>query len=143
MTSFMELLDKCRDQRLRYGNVAISKLPSSIWQKTSLLSLNQACSCGVYHGPHSAKELGNKAVVRTIGAGLLVRATCLAFLSAFPFPQAIVASPFLCPWQCITATYLGAHTTSSSSRIFCSHLILFPPKLMSLLYIRPHEHEWL
>jgi hypothetical protein len=41
------------------------KLPSSI--------LNQTCSCGVYRRSHSAKGRGNKAAVRAVGAGPLVR----------------------------------------------------------------------
>jgi hypothetical protein len=70
----------------------------------------------------------------------------LASLSAFQFPQAISVSPFWCPWQCINATCLGAHTMSSSSRISCPYLILFQvssirghsltPKLESPLFIK-------
>jgi hypothetical protein len=55
------------------------KLPSSV--------LNQACSCDVFHGSHSGKEHGNKAAVRAVGAGPLMRAACLASLSDFQFPE--------------------------------------------------------
>jgi hypothetical protein len=95
--------------------------------------LNQACSCGVYCGSHSAKGHGNKAAIRTVGAGPLVRATCSISLSAFQFPRALVASPFWCLQQCMTATHLGTHTVSSSLRISCPYLILFLPELMSPL----------
>jgi hypothetical protein len=89
----------------------------------------------VYHGSHSAKGHGNKAVIRTVGAGTLMRATYLASLSSLQFPWAIVASPFWCPQQCIAATHLGAHTGSSNLRISCPYLILFPPELTSPLFL--------
>jgi hypothetical protein len=52
--------------------------------------LNQPCSCGVYSESHSAKGNGNKAAVRTVEVGPFMKAVCLASLSAFWFPQAIV-----------------------------------------------------
>jgi hypothetical protein len=62
-----------------------------------------------------------------------VRATCLVSLSAFRFPQTAIVSPFWCPWQCITATHLRAHTASSNSRVSCPYLMPFPTELMSPL----------
>jgi hypothetical protein len=93
----VELLDKCRSQPLRDGNAAIGKLHHPSSRKLPSSVLNQACFYGVYLGFHSAKGDGNKAAIRTVGAGPLVRAACLASLSAFFFLQAIVASPFWCP----------------------------------------------
>jgi hypothetical protein len=57
-------------------------------RKISSSVLNQSYSCGVYHGSHSAKGHGNKAEVRAVGAGPLMRAACLTPLSAFQFPWA-------------------------------------------------------
>jgi hypothetical protein len=124
MSSFMELLDKCRDSDMsiwpsaNFHHLSGRKCPFSV--------LNQACSCGVHHGSHLAKEHGNKAI-RTARDGPLMRAACLASLSAFQFPWAIVASPFWCPQQCITSTCSGAHTASSRLRISYPYLILFLP----------------
>jgi hypothetical protein len=64
----------------------------------------------------------------------------LASLSALWFPQATVASPFWCPWQCRSATHLGAHTESNSSRISYPYLILFLPELMRPLSL--HGAPW-
>jgi hypothetical protein len=102
--------------------------PSS--RKLSFSVLNQACFCGVYRGSHLAKGHGNKAAVR-VSWGQYPRAACLVSLLALQFPQAIIASPLWCLQQRITATCLGAHIASSSSRLSCPYLILFPPKLMS------------
>jgi hypothetical protein len=94
----------------------------------------------VYCGPIQLRHMGKRQLSGQLG----LVPTCLATLLAFLFPWAIVASSFWCPWQCITATHLRAHTVSSSSRISCPYLILFPPELMSpSLYIRPHGHKWL
>jgi hypothetical protein len=103
-------------------------------RKFSPLVSKQVFSCGVYHGSHSNKRHENKVALKTVRDGPLVRATCLASLAAFRFPQAIVVFPFWCPQQCIAAINLGTHTASSSLRISCPYLILFPPKLMSPLF---------
>jgi hypothetical protein len=86
MSSFMELLDKCRDQQFRYGNVPSANFYHLFGRKLPSSVLNQACFCGMYLRSHLAKGHGNKAAVRTVEVGPLVRATCLASLSAFQFP---------------------------------------------------------
>jgi hypothetical protein len=131
----MELLDKCRCQRLRNGNAAIANFhhPSSRNLPHSILS--QTCSCDVYCGSHSDKGHRNKAAISEVEVCPPVRAARLASLSAFQFSQTIVVSPFWCLQQCITATHLGAQTASSSSRISYPYLIHFPPELMSPLFL--------
>jgi hypothetical protein len=76
----------------------------------------------VFCGSHLAEGHGNKAVVKAVGVSPLVRVVCLASLSALWFSQAIVESPFLCHWQCVTDPHLGAH---SILRIFLSILDIF------------------
>jgi hypothetical protein len=95
--------------------------------------LSQACSCDVFYGSHSDKGHRNKETISETELCLHVRVAYLASLSAFQFAWTIVVSPFWCPHQCITTSHLGAHTASSSLRISCPYLILFPPKLMSNL----------
>jgi hypothetical protein len=65
-----------------------------------------------------------------------VRASFLAFLSAFQFPQTAVVSPFWCPQQCMAATHLGTHTAFSNFRNFCSYLTLF-------FWVRSLNWQWL
>jgi hypothetical protein len=96
---------------------------------------NQACSCDVYCGYHSDKGHGNRAAVSEAEVCPPVRAAHLASPSVFQFPQTAVISPFWCPQQCMTTTRLGAHRASSNSRISCPYLTLFPPELMSPLFL--------
>jgi hypothetical protein len=140
MSSFVKLLDKCRASDLGMAMWPSANFYHQFGRNFPSLVLNQACSYSVYCGSHSAKGHGNKTAIRAFGAGPLVSATFLAFLSAFWFPQEIVASPFWCSQQCVTATHLGAHTASSSLRISCPYLILFPPKLMSPLSL--YKASW-
>jgi hypothetical protein len=55
-----------------------------------------------------------------------VRASFLAFLSAFQFPQTAVVFPFWGPQQCRTATCIGAF---SNFKCFLSIFNTFSPKL--------------
>jgi hypothetical protein len=143
VNSFMKLLDKCSSQQLWIAVWLLANFHHPPNRKFSSLVLNQHCSCGVYHGSHSYKGHRNKAAVSEAEVYPPVRAAYLASLSAFQFPQTAVVSPFWCPWQCMTATCLGAHTASSNSRIFCPYLAFFPPELISSLSLYRAPWTWM
>jgi hypothetical protein len=98
------------DLGLNFHHLSSRKLSPSV--------SNQVYSCEVCQRFHSDKGHRNKAADSEAEVCPLMRASCLAFLSGFQFPQTAVVSPFWCPQQCMAATHLGTHTTFSNFRIF-------------------------